>query len=232
MAQRTAVVLGATGLVGGFLTGKLLDNPDYHKVVVLARTPGGREHPKLEEHIIDFNRLEDYGGLFAADDVFCCIGTTMKKAGSKEAFRKVDYDIPVRAAKIAQMHARQFLLVSSVGANPRSSNFYLRTKGEAEKAILGTTLSSIHILRPSFLIGPRKEKRGGEAVAKFFSGLFNPFLIGGLRKYRGIPAEIVATAMICLALADKKGIYFYESHHIGPAAFQKPYTRTPLVPDL
>lgn len=232
MAQRTAVVLGATGLVGSFVTEKLLDNPDYQKVVIVGRKTSGRQHPKLEEHLIDFDRMEEFSMLFEADDLFCCIGTTMKQAGSKEAFRNVDYEIPARAARLARIHTHQFLLVSSVGANPQSSNFYLRTKGEVEKTVMETGPESIHILRPSFLLGPRKEKRGGEAIGKFFSRLADPFLIGGLRKYRGIRAETVAIAMINMALQDKKGIHIYESHHIGPVAIRKPYTRTPLVPDL
>jgi len=232
MAQRTAVVLGATGLVGGLLTRKLLDHPDYQKVRVLARKTTGLQHPKLEEHLVNFDRLEDHSHLFEADDIFCCVGTTMKAAGSREAFRRVDYDIPLQAARIAQMHAKQFLLVSSVGASPGSSNFYLRTKGEVEKAIFGTTLQTIHVLRPSFLMGERREKRTGESVAKFMSRFLNPLLMGGWKKYRGIRAETVAMAMINLALEDKKGIFVYESHHIEPVAFRKPQAKAPIVPDL
>src|SRR5512141_629667 len=132
--QRSALVLGSTGLIGSHLTEQLLQHPEYDRVVAPVRRVTAREHPSYAEAVISFDRLEEHAGLFEVDDVFCCLGTTMRLAGSQEEFRKVDQIYPVAAARIAAARGvRRFLLVSSLGANARSRNFYLRVKGGTEE---------------------------------------------------------------------------------------------------
>lgn len=227
MEQRTAIILGATGLVGECLTRELADSNAYHTIHLLVRRPSGITHPRIKEHIVDFEKLDEYRPLFSGADVYCCIGTTMKQAGSKEAFRKVDYDIPVNAAKAANHEAGNFLLISSIGARTRTSNFYLRTKGETEQAILKMNIPGIHILRPSMLLGNRREKRTGEKIGMALLAVFQPLLIGGWRKYRGIEATAVARAMINLALENKPGKFIHESDELQYLSTRKSPTALP-----
>jgi len=228
---KKAVILGATGLVGSALLEQLLNHPDYTTVRVLGRKPTGISHSKLEEHIINFKNFQDYTPLFEADEVFCCLGTTMKQAGSKEAFYFVDHDLPVQAAKMAQLFAKKFFLVSSIGANAWSWNYYLKVKGETERDILQTTLDSIYILRPSMLLGKRKEQRTGEEIGKTLLKIFKPLMIGGLRKYRGIEASTVARAMILLAERNEKGKFIFESHDIENLVNNQA-SKAPIIPQL
>jgi uncharacterized protein YbjT (DUF2867 family) len=212
--SKIAMVLGATGLVGKATVQQLFANPDYQKVVVITRRSLGFSHPKLDEHIIDFHALSDYSPLFNVHEVYCCLGTTMGKAGSQKEFYRIDHDLVVQSAKIAQMYARKFFLVSSIGANAWSMNFYLKVKGETERDVLQTTLESIYILRPSMLLGDRQENRIGERIGKVLLKVFTPLMFGGLRKYRGIHANTVAEAMLILAKKDQKGKYYFENNDI------------------
>ena len=217
--MRNALVAGATGLVGKHLLSLLLDSPQYQKVYVLSRRPLGIEHPKLEEIIIDFDKLPE-AELPEVNDVFCCLGTTMKKAGSKEAFRKVDFEYPYELAqKALQKAAEQYLLVSAMGANRNSFFFYNRVKGEVEESIsqlLG--YKSISILRPSLLLGERDEKRLGESIANKLMRFIKPLMIGPLRKYRGIHARTVANGMLKAAEQRPRGVHIYGSEEIKPLA--------------
>lgn len=231
MTDRTAVVLGSTGLIGNELVKHLVDHDAYQRIKLIGRRKPEIQDPKIEFIEVNMEQLDQDPQLFQGDDVFCCLGTTMKNAGSKEAFRKVDFDMVVNAAKSAQMHANQFLVISSIGANAQSGNFYLRVKGEMEKAVLATTTSAIHILRPSILFGDRKEKRFGEKVGIFFMKILGPLLFGSLQKYKGIHAETVAKAMIKYALQDKKGKYVYESKDIIALAKNKG-GKAPLIPSI
>lgn len=195
MSGPRVLLLGATGLVGALALDHLLASDEISSVTVLARRPTSRTHPRLRELVVDLEG--DLGDLGRPTHVICALGTTMKKAGSEEAFRKVDHDIPLRVARLArEAGADAYTLVSSVGADPRSGSFYLRTKGELEAALGEVGFGSLDLLRPSVLVGDRAEERLGErigiAVAKVAGGL----LLGGLRRYRAIDADIVARALV------------------------------------
>lgn len=214
MAGRTALVVGATGLVGGHLLRLILENERYGAVTVLTRRPTGIVHAKLSEHRVNFDTPETFAKLAAADDVFCCLGTTMKKAKTREAFYAVDYTYPLHVARAsAAAGARQFLIVTALGADPRSSVFYNRVKGEVEAAVLKIGFSAVHIFRPSLLLGERKEKRIMEGVAGSLARIMAPLMAGPLEKYRPIEAEDVARAMVRTALTDRPSAV-HESHHI------------------
>lgn len=217
--KKTALIIGATGLVGGFCTDYLLAHRAYDKVIVLTRRSLGKAHEKLEEHIIDFDNLDQYHDLIKANDVYCCIGTTIKKAGSKDIFFKVDYTYAHQVAQISlENGANQFLLVSSVGADPNSLFFYTRVKGELEQAIKRLPFWSIHIFQPSVLLGERNENRWGEEVAMRLGKGMDRILGGVLSKYRPVEAEVVAKAMIEAAQKLKEGIYIYPSHYLQDLA--------------
>lgn len=212
---RTAILLGATGLVGGHCLELLLEDDAYGVVVSLGRRKSGREHAKLSEHQIDFERLEDYSHLFRGDDLFCCLGTTIKKAGSQAAFRRVDFTYAVESARLASENGmKQFLLVSALGANARSRVFYNRTKGEVEETIAKLPFHGVQIFRPSLLLGERREFRAGERVAEKVMKLFSFLLAGPLRKYRPVHARTVAEAMIRVGLQRPAGVNAFESDRI------------------
>lgn len=198
--EKTALVFGSTGLTGRELTNLLLFDDHYEKIKVFVRKSGGINHPKLIEVIDQLDDIEKIADEITGDDLFCCLGTTMKKAGTKKAFEWVDLELPVRIAALASKNKiRKFLVVSSVGANYSSGNFYLRTKGMMEKKVLESQFQQIHILRPSLLLGNREEFRFAEKIGQLvFRGLSLLF-IGPLRKYRAIEAIDVAKAMIKLA---------------------------------
>lgn len=216
---RLALVAGSTGLIGSFLVEALLDDPLYGKVRALARRPLRREHAKLKPWVVDFDRLAELEVAEAAErfseiDVFCCLGTTIKKAGSREAFRRVDHDYVAALAKLGRAAgARRFLLVSSIGADATSGNFYLGVKGAAEESVAALDYPIYHAFRPSLLTGPRRERRSGERLGIAASHLLTPLLLGGLRRYRPIAAQKVAAAMVAVAEGDDVGrwVHLYDS---------------------
>ena len=211
---RTALIAGASGLVGSHLIKLLFESPKYHNVISVGRRHLDLSHSKLIQITTDFGKLADHRDELHAQDVFCCLGTTLSKAGSKEAFRKVDYDYPLALAAIAaQNQSEQFLLVSAQGANSQSRFFYNRVKGEVEYSISKLDLPAIHILRPSLLLGPRQERRLGELIAQKTSQ-FIPW-VGAIKKYKPIPGLIVARAMLHLALKRGSGICYYASSEIA-----------------
>jgi uncharacterized protein YbjT (DUF2867 family) len=214
-SKKSALVLGATGLIGKELV-KVLDESDqYENIKCLVRRPIELESKICEEHIVDFNELHKYHELFKVSDVFCCLGTTIKKAKTKEAFRKVDYEYPEEAAKLAKENgAEKFLIVSSMGADPKSLFFYSRVKGDVEEALISLNLPSLHIFRPSLLLGERSEFRLGEKIAEKASGVMNKLMVGPLRPFRGIQARKVAAAMAFVAQSNKKGNNIYLSHEM------------------
>ena len=215
MNSRSALLVGATGLVGGHVLQLLLDDETYAEVVVLVRKPSFNPHPKLREHIIDFGHLDRHASIIKADDVFCCLGTTIKVAGSQEAFRKVDFTYPVQIAALALKNgAKQFLVVTSVGANSQSSIFYNRVKGEVEEAVAKLPFQSLHIFRPSLLLGERKEFRPGEKIGMAAMKSFSFLMIGGMKKYRAIEANVLARGMVRTAKENLNGIQVYESDQI------------------
>ncbi|MGO4822725.1 MULTISPECIES: NAD(P)H-binding protein [unclassified Flavobacterium] len=210
--MKTALIIGSTGLVGSHLVQILLESKDYDKVVTFGKTASGMQHSKLTEHIIDFDKVDSYSELIKGDDFFCTIGTTIKKAGSKEAFRKVDFEYPMQFATIALKNGiKQFLLISSVGADPSSGNFYLRTKGEIELFLKNAGFESVSIVQPSLLLGDRKEFRFGEKLGAVFMKAFSFLFIGGLKKYKPIQASIVAKALYVIAQKNIFGFQIYKS---------------------
>jgi uncharacterized protein YbjT (DUF2867 family) len=214
---KTALLAGASGLVGTQCLTRLLAAPAYDRVVALVRRPLPQTDPKLEQRITDFDRLGAAGQPFpTADDVFCCLGTTMKRAGSEEAFRKVDFTMVVALAAQALQHgAHQFLLVSSLGANPRSRIFYNRVKGETEAAVGRLPFEGRQIFRPSLLAGDRPEHRPAERAGLVVMRAIAPAMIGPLSRFRPIEAGVVAGAMIEVARRAPKGLNLYESEAIA-----------------
>lgn len=199
--MRTAAVFGTTGLIGNHLIQLLSQNTEYEKVYAFARKQPDTLPNRIEYISFDPALIKIPEGV---DDVFVCLGSTMKKAGSKEAFRKVDYEMVVEIAKQAkESSVKHFIVISSLGADPSSSNFYLKTKGEMEEAVKKFDFEYCGILRPSLLLGNRKEFRFGEKIGIIFFKLFSFIFVGSLRKYRGIKSEDVAKGMIMLA---KSGI--------------------------
>ncbi len=191
-----ATVIGATGLIGSYLLELLLKDDRFDSVRVLVRRPFEPDHPKLEKKLVDFTDAESFRlALEGSDVVFCCIGTTQKKVkGDKEAYRKIDYDITVNAARFCKLNGCEtFVFVSSVGANSKSNNFYLKLKGEIEDAVRAVGLRHVHIMQPSLLLGDRKESRLGEKIAQWVIPVIS-FLIP--KKYRPIHARKVAEMMI------------------------------------
>jgi uncharacterized protein YbjT (DUF2867 family) len=217
--HQTAVVLGATGLTGSSLVTLLLHDNRFSRVKVLLRKPTLKQRPGLEPIIVDFDDQETLTAALQGDVVFCCIGTTIAKAGSQEKFREVDFNIPLRCAVIAhQNNIPQFVLMSSIGANINSRNFYQRTKGEIERAIEALGFPALHILRPSLLLGRRQELRLGELIVALLIPVFYFFLQGSWRKYRPIKAVNVAKAMINAVINTPSGTHVYESDAIKELA--------------
>lgn len=207
--MKVALIAGCTGLIGKHLLDLLLDDPRYHQVKAITRRPLEISNPKLETIIADYHSLNDHATRLGADDVFCCLGTTIKVAKTKEAFEEVDFYYPLRLAKLSKAQgAKQYLLVSALGADVNSSIFYNQVKGKVEQAITDEKFSATHIFRPSLLLGDRKEERPGEEAAKFFYK-YASFLIP--KKYKGIDATKVARAMLHFSSTEKPGIHIHES---------------------
>ncbi len=210
MSKKTALLLGATGLVGSHLLRRLLDAPYYSEVVVLVRRPLQVEHPRLRQVVFDFDHPD--ADVVRADDLFCALGTTLRKAGSKAAQYRVDVEYPLAIGRIARANGtRQYLLVSSVGASARSSNFYLRMKGELEAQLAALAFETLIVARPSLLLGQRAEVRTGERIGIALEHLFRPLIP---RRYRGIHADQVAAALVALANAGLQGVHIVESERL------------------
>ena len=219
MSQRHALVAGATGLIGSELLQQLIHGRYYQTISLLSRREVETSSKRVETIITDYEKLTEKDVPKGVDDVFCCLGTTMKKAGSKEAFRQVDYDYPLKVAEIAKKKgAGQYLLVSAMGADANSSIFYNQVKGEIEQAIAQLKFPAFHIFRPSVLTGRRSENRVGEKVVQMLMNTLSPVMIGGLRKYRPISGEDVASAMYRMAKKELKGRYIFESDKIQTLA--------------
>jgi uncharacterized protein YbjT (DUF2867 family) len=212
---KTALIIGSTGLIGSQLLNLLLDSNDYLKVITFVKRDSGIKHPKLTQHVIDFDKPETYNELVVGDDFFCTIGTTIKKAGSKEAFRKVDFEYPRQFAAFAlKNQVKQFLIISSLGADAKSGNFYLKTKGEIQDFLKDCNFESISVLQPSLLLGNRTEFRLGEKVGAFFMKTLSFLFLGNLKKYKPIESKTVAKALLKIAQTNNKGFKIYESDAI------------------
>ena len=213
MNQKIAVIIGASGMVGSQVLEQLLDDENFKLVRSLVRKIAEVSHPKLQQEIVNFNNSMDFRQKFGEGNViFCCVGTTQKKVkGDKEEYRKVDFDIPVNAAKFGNENGfQQYFLVSSVGADSKSSNFYLKLKGESEDAIKDIPYQTIGFFHPSILLGSRNESRPGEKAIQNLMKFFSRLLIGSFKKYRAIDAHDVAKAMIKASKKEKPGVHWYK----------------------
>lgn len=210
MTQKyTALVLGATGLVGKALVNQLCADERYSAVTCLVRTPLQRADyydpaNKIQALVIDFEHLQEYQGYFSVQHVYCCLGTTMKLAGSEKAFRKVDFELVHVSAQLTRaQRGKSFVWISSVGANAKSSNFYLRVKGEVENAILSMPqLDNAAAVRPSLLLGERSQTRAAEMLGIHAAKFFSPLMLGPLAKYKPVSAAQVAAQMIRLQVFE------------------------------
>jgi uncharacterized protein YbjT (DUF2867 family) len=228
MSGNTAIVIGATGQVGSLLVTHLLQDPYYEKVRVLVRRAYDRLDPKLESKLVNFEHLPSLKtALGNGQTLFCCIGTTMKLVkGDKVLYREIDLNIPVNSGQLGYENGiRQFVLVSAVGADPRSRNFYLRLKGEVEKKLEAISFESLYIMRPSMLLGHRETSRPGESLAKVLTPPLSWLFRGKLAKYKPIPSSEVALAMIAAAKQGVTGVHICEypqmQELIRQASFQK-----------
>lgn len=213
--MRSAIVVGSTGLVGKHLIHTLINSNTFDRVIALVRSPCFKDYKKIEEIVLDFNKEDPFEGLKKADHVFCCLGSTIRKAGSKKEFRFVDFDLPALFAKWAeQNNCDTFSLVSSIGADSSSKIFYNKTKGEIEEEIINRNFLKIQIFRPSLILGKRNEFRPGELLGKGIFTLLSPLMIGTLKKYKAIHARDIAQGMVGHLFKDQYGVKVIESDEI------------------
>jgi len=212
MEKRNALIAGATGLVGSSLLKQLLADDQYEKVVIIVRKATDDQHPKLIQKQVDFDSIKSLKLDIKIDDVFCALGTTIKTAGSQDAFYKVDYTYVVNLGNwSAENGVKRFMIVSAMGANAKSGIFYNRVKGEMEATVSQLNIPQIQVFRPSLLLGNRIEKRGGEKFAQVIMGSLGFLFAGPLLRYKGILADVVAKSMIKSAKMDVKGFVVHDS---------------------
>ncbi|WPU94305.1 oxidoreductase [Mucilaginibacter sabulilitoris] len=206
-----AIIAGSSGLIGSNLLDILLQEAFYDEVLILVRKELDIQHPKLTQLVVDFDQLDAYKGFLNGRVVFCCLGSTKSKTPDLAVYRQIDHDYPLQLAQLAHQNGvKQYHLVSAIGADAASSNFYLKMKGETEADLQEVGLPALHIYRPSLLTGDRPEKRLTERIAAVLMKAFNPLLIGGLRKYRSIPAATVAAAMYKQSIKHNTGVFIYQ----------------------
>ena len=213
--MKTALLFGASGLVGGHLLDQLISNNNYSKIKVFVRSVPEIIDPKIEIFETDFNNLENHKEDIKGDDSFYCIGTTKKNSSDKNEYKRVELEIPKQIAQIAKANSvNSFVFVSSGYADPKSSGDYLKFKGEVEEELKRLNFPKLGIMRPSFLLGDRKEKRVGEKIGIFVFKLLSPLFLGPLKKMRPIHSEIVAKAMIAIVQNENQQMIF-ESNEIS-----------------
>jgi uncharacterized protein YbjT (DUF2867 family) len=221
MSGKTAAIIGVTGLIGGYLYEILKQDKTYETIRLIVRRPFVKDNDRTEVKLVDFNDAESFKlAIDGSDVVFCAIGTTQKKVkGDKAAYRKIDYDIPVKAARFCkETGCETLILVSAVGANSKSNTFYLKLKGEMEDAVKATGLKSVHIMRPSMLLGDRTEFRLGEKIGKPLMTALS-FLLPS--KYKPIHGMKVAKAMLTAAKENREGFFVHEYKEIRELSWNK-----------
>jgi uncharacterized protein YbjT (DUF2867 family) len=228
-AGRIALVAGASGLVGGQLLSLLLNSPHYARVHALSRRPLMFDHPRLANRVVRFEAsLQAQLKGLHCQDAFCCLGTTIRDAGGQAAFRAVDLDLVLEFAHLALgCGAQRLVVVSAVGANAASKNFYLRVKGEMEQALEDVNFRALDIMQPSLLLGARRNPRPLELAGQVAMRLLNPVLLGGWSRLRAIPAATVAAAMCGAALSGRRGTYRYTHDGMRQLAETSTRKRTP-----
>lgn len=226
---KVALVAGGSGLVGSRLLRVLASEPDYGRVLAISRRPLSFDHPRIANRVTRFDTLEQDLRAIRCDDAYCCLGSTRRAAGSEAAFRAVDHDLVLAFARLARAAgAQRFIVVSSVGADPASRNFYLRVKGETEDALAALQFPALHIMQPSLLLGSRREWRPAESAARLVMPLVNPLLVGRLAAWRAVDAGQVATAMLVAVRRGRRGVIRYGSPDIALLARPVPAARAQL----
>jgi uncharacterized protein YbjT (DUF2867 family) len=204
------LLAGASGLTGGHTLSALLEANDVSRVLAVSRRPLGREHPRLANRIVQFTHIEAQLKGVSCDAALCCLGTTIRQAGSQQQFRAVDVDAVLAFARAAQAaQARRFVVISAMGADPDSKNFYLRTKGEMEQELEALGFESLDILQPSLLLGLRANMRPLEFIASTLMPVLNPLLGGRFANWRGIQARTVGAAMLGATRSGRRGVQRY-----------------------
>lgn len=210
-----AIIAGSTGLIGSNLLNILLNEPAYSEVIILVRKETGLKHVKLREIIVDFNNLDNPANEITGHAFFCCLGTTKKKTPNLDKYFEIEHDYPVKLAQLAlENGVSQYHFVSSIGADKNSSTNYTKFKGQTEDDLQQLNFKTLHIYRPSFLTGARKEFRLIERMAIGLMYVVNPLLVGSLKKYRSIPAQTVAMAMYNESLKNNEGVFIHASDQI------------------
>ncbi len=215
MENQHAIIIGANGLVGSELTKQLLQEDYYEKVTLVVRRYMDIRHEKLEIKIIDFRDLHRDWDIFKCDDMYYCLGTTRSDSPKKADYYKVEHDYCINIAKISHHNkVKKFLYISSSGANSKSLFYYLKIRGEVEETLSGIGFEALHIFRPYVLIGKREIVRFGEGIAQFFIKMFNFMMFGFLKNIKGMPAPLLARAMIKFGQSNKKGIFIHTNREI------------------
>lgn len=199
-------------MIGNYLLEALLQDDYFNTIRIIVRRPRQKTDPKMEVKLVDFNDTESIKlAVEESDTIFCCIGTTQKNVkGDNDLYRKIDFDIPVKAARLGkEIGCEKFIIVTSVGANSHSNTFYLKLKGELENAIHSVGLDAVHIMQPSMLLGERKEHRSGEGLLQSSTKLLSGLFFGSLRKYKAIHGKTVAAAMLNAAKKNDTGFFRY-----------------------
>jgi uncharacterized protein YbjT (DUF2867 family) len=215
IVSKKAIIAGASGLIGSKLLNILLQQPGYDDVLLLVRKELPVSHKNLVQLIVDFEKLDEYEGSISGHALFCCLGSTQKKTPDLNIYRKIDHDYPLKLAQLSKQNGvDQYHLVSALGANSKSSNFYTKMKGETEEDIQHVGLKCLHIYEPALLTGDRKEFRLAEKILTPLMKIIDPLLMGGWKKYRSIPAETVAMAMYKQSLQNEGGVFIHPSDKI------------------
>jgi len=214
-----AIIAGASGLIGSELLTILLNQSEYAEVVILVRKSTGIQHSKLKELVIDYDQLDNYADGITGHAIFSCLGTTNNKTPDKNIYRKIDHDYPVKLAQLGLKNdVKQFHLVSSLGADSKSSTFYLKLKGETDDDIQKVGLKTVHIYQPSFITGDRKEYRLSEKILIPIMKFIDPLLFGSFKKYRSISAQTIAMAMFKQSITNDEGVFIHPSDNIKQIA--------------